>query len=210
MRDSVLRYLGHDNQHIDHDLNTRLDRYIEFIRSVQPKIVIQEFDITHNESIIFEGTTLSMKGESLKSHLEGCDQVLLFAVTLGVAVDKALQKLSYGSSLDLLILDACASAYIEDYLDAYFAEYSVDSKYLTNRFSPGYGDLSLNYQKDILAILQAHKKIGISANQAFVLTPKKSVTGLIGISKHEVEKKYDICDACLLRITCDRKICKKG
>ena len=43
--------------------------------------------------------------------------------------------------------------------------------------------VSLKYQKDVLAYLDAEKKIGITLSDAFIMTPAKSVTAFVGITK---------------------------
>ena len=48
------------------------------------------------------------------------------------------------------------------------------------RFSPGYGDFPLTAQRDIFAILDCPKRIGLSLNQSLLLSPTKSVTAVIG------------------------------
>jgi len=50
---------------------------------------------------------------------------------------------------------------------------------LTPRFSPGYGDLSLDHQKGLLKYVEADK-IGISLSETMVMLPEKSITAVIG------------------------------
>ena len=58
-----------------------------------------------------------------------------------------------------------------------------DNEKLTQRFSPGYGDLSMNTIEDIIAILNAQKRIGLSVTRSLMMTPIKSVTAILGINK---------------------------
>ena len=53
---------------------------------------------------------------------------------------------------------------------------------LRPRFSPGYGDLPLSVQKDIISLLEAPKRIGLSLNDSLLMSPTKSVTAFAGIS----------------------------
>ena len=48
------------------------------------------------------------------------------------------------------------------------------------RFSPGYGDLSLEVQKEIFSLLDCPRKIGVSLGDSLLMTPSKSVTAIIG------------------------------
>ena len=54
--------------------------------------------------------------------------------------------------------------------------------YTRPRFSPGYGDLPINMQKDIFAALDCPRKIGLSLNESLLMSPSKSVTAIIGVS----------------------------
>ena len=51
----------------------------------------------------------------------------------------------------------------------------------TWRFSPGYGDLPLALQEELLAAVEAGKRIGLATTQGHMLTPMKSVSAIIGL-----------------------------
>ena len=53
--------------------------------------------------------------------------------------------------------------------------------WLTHRFSPGYGDLSMNVTEDIITILNATKRIGLSVTRSLMMSPVKSVTAIAGL-----------------------------
>ena len=52
---------------------------------------------------------------------------------------------------------------------------------LKPRYSPGYGDLSLSVQKDVLNILNADKILGIKLGENLLMIPKKSITAIQGV-----------------------------
>ena len=64
------------------------------------------------------------------------------------------------------------------------------------RFSPGYGDFDIHHQEEILRMLDAHKKIGLSMTESCMLTPTKSVTALIGFAEKEMDCPKSGCEAC--------------
>ena len=66
---------------------------------------------------------------------------------------------------------------------------------LRPRFSPGYGDLPLELQKDVFRVLDCPRKIGLSLNESLLMSPSKSVTAIIGIGKGDVEAENK-CSAC--------------
>ena len=73
-----------------------------------------------------------------------------------------------------------ASAYAEaamDYLNALLESHEQ----LTGRFSPGFGDFELKWQRDVLDFLRADNLIGIKLGKNYVMTPRKSVTAIMGV-----------------------------
>lgn len=206
---NVLKHLGHEGQPIDITLNEKINKGIDIVDQVKGKYVYKIFDFSSGEDIKIHNTLLTLRGESIKHILSQADKLVLFAATLGHEMDANILKTSYVSAVDMMILDACAGVKIEDVLDGMEEKIKKETtNYLTPRFSPGYGDLSLEIQKDLIDILAA-KTIGIHVTDAYMLLPKKSVTGIIGISSDKMDVTYKFCDGCLLRTSCDFKKCKR-
>ena len=106
--------------------------------------------------------------------------------------------------LDAVILDACASVLIDkvcDEAESGIIETLKENEFLTMRFSPGYGDVPLETSSDLIDILQATKRIGLSLTKSHMLVPTKSVTAIIGISSQK-ENRQKSCGACNLVKTC--------
>ncbi|MBI9013682.1 MAG: hypothetical protein JEZ08_15720 [Clostridiales bacterium] len=208
-KNDVLRHLGYDNQKIDQDLDEMIDKSMKSVDRLNGKYVYRIFDFEHGDDINVLDTILKLKGDSIKHMLSQANQLILFAGTLGHEMDQKILKSSYDSSLSMMILDACASVRIEDILDQMEDEIKrTHPGYLTPRFSPGYGDLPLDIQRDLIEVVGA-KKIGIHVTDSSMLLPKKSVTGVIGISNNKMTVTYRFCDDCLLRTSCDFKRCKR-
>ena len=120
------------------------------------------------------------KSNDLYKNLNGCKSAYVFAVTLGIGVDRLLAKLDVTSPSKHFITDALASALAEslcDYVDKQISE----NKKTKPRFSPGYGDLPIEIQTDILKSLAADKTLGISLNESYLMTPVKSITAIMGV-----------------------------
>ena len=85
-----------------------------------------------------------MKGEDIFRHLEGCSEALLLAVTVGPGVDGQIRRAGVGDIAAGVASDAIGSVLAEQAADAAEAERGSGpqsrTKYLTGRFSPGYGD----------------------------------------------------------------------
>ena len=89
---------------------------------------------------------------------------------------------------------------LEEYLDGeqekIGRELEREGKYLRPRFSPGYGDFSICHQGQLLAMLEAPKRIGLSMTDSSMLTPVKSVTAVIGVSAVKEPCHRKGCEAC--------------
>ena len=100
--------------------------------------------------------------------------------------------------------DAMASALTEQLSDAAEAEIlaGLPGLHPTWRFSPGYGDLPLTVQDDLLRSVNAEKRLGVTLSESGMLIPSKTVTALIGLSDHPVPKGKRGCAVCNLNKTC--------
>ena len=72
----------------------------------------------------------------------------------------------------------------------------AEGKFLKPRFSPGYGDLPLEMQRDIFRVLDCSRKIGLTLNESLLMSPSKSVTAIVGIGGEEYQKEKNKCGAC--------------
>lgn len=128
-----------------------------------------------------------VQSHSLYRNLSGCREAFLFAVTLGMGVERLLTKLALLSGGEHFITDALASGAAEAACDA--AEVKLrGSLRCKPRFSPGYGDLSLEIQAGMLDILQAQKWLGITLSDSLLMSPMKSITAIMGVCEDESER----------------------
>ena len=116
----------------------------------------------------------------LAERLAGCRSVILIAATLGVGLDRLIARYSLTEPSRAVILQAVGSAAVETCLDRICYEFSLENK-TRERFSCGYGDLSLSLQRDIFAALDCEKQIGVTLNESLLMSPSKSVTAIIGV-----------------------------
>ncbi|MHA1766674.1 MAG: vitamin B12 dependent-methionine synthase activation domain-containing protein [Promethearchaeota archaeon] len=193
-KDEILRYLG-GNEKINDDLTDQMiNEGIEEIRRISvPKFQFRIFKIKKNQdNIQVLNSTLFLKGKDIIKHLLYSNKVVIMAVTLGIQVD---QRIKYYSKVDLtraVILDACATTYIEAICDELEKEIKKIADHsdsnITFRYSPGYGDLSLIIQDEILKILNSSSIIGLTVTNEHLLIPSKSVTAIIGFEDKSIKK----------------------
>lgn len=113
--------------------------------------------------------------KDLKKHLEGCNKVILFAATVGIGIDRLISRYASVSPTKSLIFQAIGAERIEALCDEF------NSEFVGSRFSPGYGDLPLEFQKEIFKVLDCPKRIGLTLNESMLMSPTKSVTAIIGV-----------------------------
>ena len=137
----------------------------------------------------------------LQKHLEWCSQVVLFAATLGMGFDRLLARYSKVIPSRAFMLQAIGAERIEGLCDAFCEDLSHEMRYagyLTSRFSPGYGDLPLSVQREVFRVLDCPRKIGLTLNESLLMSPSKSVTAFVGISRCPRSTSHD-CRRCGLK-----------
>ena len=106
-----------------------------------------------------------LAGEDVAKHLEGCTAALLLAVTLGPGVDAQIRRAGVGDIAAGVASDALGSALAEQAAEAAEAELrqwaARQGKYLTGRYSPGYGDWPLAVQPLLAAALDTARTVGV-------------------------------------------------
>ena len=148
----------------------------------QKKAVWSVFDLKIEGDVCDLGA-LQVRSKDLAKHLAGCNRAVLFAATIGPLFDRELQKQSRLSPARAYELQMRGLREIEEFCDALCAELGKEGNALRRRFSPGYGDLSLEVQRDIFRVLEPSKHIGLCLNDSFVMSPSKSVTAFVGVKE---------------------------
>ena len=144
--------------------------------------------------LVRDGDTLDLgfaktDSRDLKKHLEGCGEILLFACTAGAETDRRIARAKLLSPARGLLMHAIGAQQVEggcDRLCARLAQQFPDRQ-LTDRFSPGYGDLTLEMQRDVMAALDCGRTVGITLTDSLLMTPSKSVTAIIGMKEREAK-----------------------
>lgn len=154
----------------------------EYKKTASYKAVMKKVPVTFKGENTVDLSFCEIQNESLYKNLSGCNSAYVFAVTSGIAVDRLIMRYSKISPAEAMVCDCLASSAIEVWCDRINGR--VNELYKTKpRFSPGYGGMSLEYQKDVLSFLDAERKIGITLNGAFMMKPMKSVTAFIGVKE---------------------------
>ncbi len=163
---------------------TLLDACLSEIENISRGFVVScELDTRVEGDECFFGE-FKVKSRDLAKNLDGCVRTIIFAATVGVEYDRLIMKYSRLSPSKALFFQAIGSERVEALCDA-FVKKAGEKRILRPRFSAGYGDLPLRVQREIFALLDPAKNIGVSLNASLLMTPSKSVTAFVGIGAKE-------------------------
>ena len=153
----------------------------EALGAIDYKVCYCELSVSTNEDLCDFGI-FSVRSKNLSKNLCGCSRAIVFAASIGIELDRLIAKYSRLAPSRALLFQAIGTERVEALCDTFCKdiakEYGVSVK---PRFSPGYGDLPLDTQKSIFALLDAQRKIGVTLNDSLLMSPSKSVTAFIGI-----------------------------
>ena len=152
------------------------------------------------DSPLLDFSCFQVRSRSLVKNLQGCSEVILFAATIGEGADLLARKYGRINVAKAVVMQAAAAAMIEAFCDEenekLRAEAAEKGLYLRPRFSPGYGDFSLNHQRDFARVLEMQKTVGITLTESLLMLPSKSVTAVIGVSKQDARCVLSGCESC--------------
>nr|WP_326184192.1 methionine synthase [uncultured Oscillibacter sp.] len=172
---------------------------------LQPRYTFRVFDLERaGAGILLSGTGMALTGNTAERMLAQCARAALLACTLGARFDALLRREQARDMARAVILDACGSALVESGCDA--AERDIAARfpdlYLTDRFSPGYGDLPLALQPPICAALDTPRRLGVHVTESLLMNPGKSVTAVVGLSDRPQMARVRGCAYCSMRESC--------
>ena len=112
----------------------------------------KRFPVTITAPNTVETAGLTIYSKHLYKNLSGCDYVYLFAATVGIGIDRLIKRGEVGGMIDALIYQAAGAEMIEAYVDELNTKLKIQAAAegykLRPRFSPGYGDLPIDLQRD--------------------------------------------------------------
>ena len=187
----IARYLGYQKVAVpDEQVSTLIKAAAdEMLDVIQPQSVCEKFDLTveYDEKkdfglVAFSDVTI--KSKDLARNLRDCSQIVLFAATLGPQCDQLIRRAQVKDQVKAAVFQATGAMYIEkcvDLLNENIKQYAeAQGKTTRPRFSPGYGDVSLDVQKSFFRLLPC-QRIGLTLMDTLVMSPEKSVTAFVGV-----------------------------
>lgn len=198
-RNEILRYLGFRGKPADERTLQAIESCLaELEQAVTPRSMHRVFPVAFSGGAITIGG-FAVESADLAKHLAGCGEAALFAATLGARADFLLERAAKADMSRAVVMQACAAALTESVCDEFQREIAEEAAkrglYLRPRYSPGYGDFPIRYQRDFLTILEC-RKIGLSMTENCMLVPTKSVTAVIGLTKEKTSCHIAKCMEC--------------
>ncbi len=149
---------------------------------------------------IYEGKGQNEMETPIKLIYKRSDQLALFICTLGEKVSKRIDILMKEKDYPLgYMLDRIASESAElvvEKAEQHFANCTNSKKALL--YSPGYCGWHITAQEKIFKFLKP-ETIGVTINESSLMTPVKSVSGILIAGKrsnHNFKNNYSFCKSC--------------
>ncbi|MEF2711999.1 MAG: methionine synthase [Oscillospiraceae bacterium] len=203
--DEALRYLGAGAQAPAALRQEMADVARQLMQTLRPRYTYRVYPLRREEHAeLLPDADVALTGGTARRMLAQCDQAVLLMCTLGAQFDTLLRTQQARDMSRAVMLDACGSAWVEAGCDAAEQELKTrfPERYLTDRFSPGYGDLPLTLQPGICAALDAQRRLGVTVTESLLLNPAKTVTAVIGLANAPQMARIRGCAYCALRQTC--------
>lgn len=177
-----------------------------FTTTARPEGLLANCSIDEFENV-FVGEGKNADDNPLETIFPKAGHLALFALTMGNEVSSSIQNLfednefALGAMLDTVASQAADKA-VEVMENYFFNELlriqPSDNDLCVLSYSPGYCGWDISGQKTLFLYLQPDR-IGITLNDSYLMSPLKSVTGLLVAGKKEIhifKSNYPFCSDC--------------
>ncbi len=199
----VIRLLGYENKKLESHFDKLVRENIKKAASlVEPRagfIIMKVSGINRETGVIYlEDETLEV-GKIIFSQIKNAEYIALFLCTIGSKVELYSKELfSKGDNLEGYIVNLSGSEAAEsaaEFIHRKIAKLAADNQLkMTNRFSPGYCKWNVKEQFKLFSFFPDNC-CGITLTSSALMSPIKSVSGLIGIGKDVKFRGYN-CSLC--------------
>ena len=198
----ILLYLGAGGRDIPSEELARISKYADMtLEKARPRLVYRRVPVTGNRA-----GGLGLEGKDIWQLLDGAAEAVIFAATAGHDIDQLISRLQVQDMTGAVIADACASAVVENICNNFESDIRLEVEkeglFLTERYSPGYGDFPLKTQKQLGEFLNCQRRIGLVVGDNCLMSPIKSVTAIMGITETKMPCVIHRCETCTSRDNC--------
>ncbi|MFQ5826043.1 MAG: vitamin B12 dependent-methionine synthase activation domain-containing protein [Dehalococcoidia bacterium] len=205
-REEVLRYLGYQAGHkVPARILSLVDRHIQNASQLiepQHSFVIRNTEGVEGDKVFFGDVTFESR--IIAQLMQRCQKAAVFAVTIGGSLEGQVRQLAdEGRVLEAAIMDAVGSDAAEKAATAVQGRVreiaNAQGLGISSRFSPGYCDWDIGQQTMVFHAMNG-RSAGIRLTDSCLMVPRKSVSGVIGMSPHGGElERWSPCQSCKRR-----------
>lgn len=176
-RKEILRYAGVRTGALE--ASSELSQVLELLESclaelegrLACRVCFREFPIRDLGDCLDLGFA-QVSSRALQKNLKDCDGILLFGATIGLELDRLIAKYGRIAPAKAFLFQAIGAERIESLCDTFCQEIKMQKEllgqFVVPRFSPGYGDLPLELQREIFRALECPKHIGLTLNASLL------------------------------------------
>ena len=201
----ALRYMGYKEQP-DERISATIDECErELLKEARPQFVWRVFDIQRSgRTLGLSDCDFTLEGKNIAEHLRGCEKAAVICATLSSDTDRYMKKLDVSDSMKAVITDALANAMVEQVAEEARRDVlnSMSGYSTTWMYGAGYGDFPIQCAPLLIASVDAVRKIGVCCTATHMLTPRKTIIGIVGLFKGELDRKRRNCEDCGMKATC--------
>jgi cobalamin-dependent methionine synthase I len=172
----------------------------EIIHYAQPKAVIKTVPVKRKNGLAILEDKVYLRSKKLAVILEPCRKAALFLTSIGAEVDRLIKRQMKKRPYYGFLLDAAASVAAESvasHIQTYIDNGLQKDETTTLRYSPGYCDWPIDEQEKLFKFLPS-SAIGVNLSKNHFMSPRKSISGIMGICPQEPDKcSVNVCLSCL-------------
>ena len=184
---TVMRRMGAQKAQLQEELESGIDALIKEAQSVfRVKGKALTVAVNHLSEGVLEIGGEPVASASLAKMMRDCKAAYLMCATIPERdVARINAAISGGEGVKALVFDAYASECVDGALDVIMSRKNealrrTGQKLTKHRFSAGYGDLNIAYQKLFFDMLDM-STMGVVLNDKYLLSPEKSVIAIAGV-----------------------------
>ena len=185
----IYEQMGYGNAVPDADVQAETERMIQRVQKIlRPRFCffITKATLDTSNDTLTTCTATMQIGKIISRQLRGSSAFVFFVATAGMEFEELQEQLkAEGDMVSIFIADAMGSVIAEKAADCMelALQQTLASSGLkhTNRFSPGYCGWHVSQQHLLFSHFPTPEPSGITLSDSSLMTPIKSVSGVIGI-----------------------------
>lgn len=200
----IYEQMGYGNAVPDGDVQAETERMIQRVQKIlRPRFCffITKATLDTSNNTLTTGTAMMQIGKIISRQLRGSSAFVFFVATAGMEFEELQEQLkAEGDMVSIFIADAMGSVIAEKAADCMelALQQTLASSGLkhTNRFSPGYCGWHVSQQHLLFSNFPTPQPCGITLSESSLMTPIKSVSGIIGIGAtvRHLDYTCGLCD----------------